>query len=469
MFYRYIIMRLIAMTGLAGFIFPAAVILFVVFGWEGPGRIADYFGYMWAVMLAGFLLPLMITRRLVPAFNAWEKRKAKLHRFIFTVLNFMIPISAAILIFDKEKAYFSALVGIVFFAVGVRGSYREYYEILGQPAIYTGIAVSIVSAAATAGFDRGAAYAGMLLACIYIFIAVTAVILNQNNLDSSIKTSAAGASQQRRLRFYNMVVVVVMLTVAIISVNAGNLAGIVESFINNIAGLPALIIFLLGSLFKGNKPAKIPTEDEGGGIGSLFEQFTQGSRASDIIIAAAFSTAILIIVIYKLKKQWLTGIFAKIINSIRRFFRAINSLMYSFFALEGGENSKYYIDEVTGIRSGGNRGLGGRRRGAGNGGDMSGLWRKLDLGLADRITDPIMKMRYIFAVAVNYMTKRGIEIRDSDTVGDICAKAPEEIRSGGMLDELAGIYAKTRYGEIMPERSETDRASGICREIIIRK
>ena len=456
------------MTGILAVIFPAQTMLFSAFGWRGAGSPFGFFLFAWLMMLSGFAIPIIAKRKITPYFNYREtgRRKKDVTGKIFAIISILLPSVTAALILNGADAYVAAIIGITAALTGLRGFYREYYDIFNQAWIFYGILVLLVSAAATVVFDGSLIYGAIVPVCAAVFITIAAIVLNQNNLDGAIKSVAGGIGGQLRLRAYNIFVVVVILVIAAILANAGFIAGALKTLCDSLAGLPALLIYLAGLLFgKGREVKEIPGTG-GGDIGVANGLPVGSDDRINIIVAALFFIILIVFLVRRYRPGWLKRLAYRIKKLILRVKTGLNNILSGYFFVVSENTAEYYIDEITGME----RHAGKADKEAGKG-KISGRWRfkgggskgRFDPAVLNEIKDPVMKARYIFSVIVMLIIDEGINVKKSDTVGEICLKAPFQMKEQvAAIFGIASLYESARYGGISPCADEIKAAAETC-------
>jgi len=455
-------MRAIAMTGLLLAAFPAVMQLATGF-WSIESGFAD-FVYGWLIMITGFILPMMLTRKLLPDYEYINSKKFKTFKKLIFAGMVVIPILAAIIIYDGSKAFFYALSGMLYFYLGIKGYYREYFEILNQKAILTGIFLCLVSVIETTAFSKCAIYENVVLYFVYAFIIIAAVVINQNSMDIAVRTNGTAAAGKARIRFFNIFCVVVILLTILAVVNYTSSISVIKSvydfiksFPSYLMGMSAYLVYIFGFLTRKRDKLPESLNKEQGSIDSFNDlQAKTGNPIFTVIAIVVFLivVAVLLFIFGRRLTHWFKE---KILKRVISFFKYLNSIISSFFAVDDADEEKYYIDEFSKVQ---------KIRHIDKGQKEYKKKTARSFGHIDMINDPVEKIRYIFGLIIESLVHRGVDITKSDTVGEINEKAPQELKEGGHFKDVSEIYSKTRYGEIIPDEAEVKKARDTCKELL---
>ncbi|MCX8129216.1 MAG: hypothetical protein N3I35_03840 [Clostridia bacterium] len=447
---RITVMKLTALTGVFLFIYPGVELLrYTVF--KGASELRDIFFFALTVFF-GYLTGRVVVRdkskileRIisVPAVEFFlDKHATVLFMSKLTAyLTSLVPFFAVIIFSSGEslqRRLIEASIALIFYFIGLRANFREFGRILGSTFFYIAFIFSMCLLFAVT-YSKGLSHLRIQFSIMF-FIAVIAslIIQNQAYLDLMVmKKEAHSAGTPRNIRIFNIKAVVMFLFFLVLLLNLNSIVAFTLSMLKMFVSVVVEIMMkLFRLLFPDAGGAKIQTASA---EVPFFGRIRLPSPFWNFI-TEVFRNAIFLYAIYK----FIPAAILKIRNMLLWIIKLIKRLLFSNVESAAANLPVDYTDETETV---GPPWL--RKKKESTGKNI----RKFRKALKD-ISDPIVKIRVIYACIAEIFIEKKIDIRKSDTTGEILKKAMhmEEIRDA--LSSVTSVYDKVRYGDVIPQETE---------------
>ncbi|HHV95918.1 MAG TPA: hypothetical protein GXX37_05510 [Clostridiaceae bacterium] len=342
---------------------------------------------------------------------------------------------------------FESLCIFILYFAGIRGRFNSYDSVITGKKLVFGSIVLIVSLIFIQYYKEVGYLKNTIYVFTYIFIILSLLIRNQENLDRTfIKKHIDLSTVPKNIRNYNSVFVTILFLIIIAIFNIQELTNFIVTIIKNTPKFLILAFFKFLELLSKLYPVSEGQVDQGGGRDS-FLGLPEGGEENPIaaLLSRIFYFIILAgalgFVIWKLPAilRVIGRKLGKLIKIVAEFFRKL------FVIQENNlEKETDYIDEVMIIKPQVN---------ADSEKDKEKKIRRIG-GKAWKNSDYIKRIRFMYKLIVNYIKNYGIDIKKSDTTGEIYIKAS---RIDGIKDDLnyaTNVYNKVRYGKKVPDEAE---------------
>ena len=344
------------------------------------------------------------------------------------------------------KIVFEGLGAFILYFVGVRTRFLEHDLILSRNKLIFG-AIIFISAIIFMQYYSSIEYLKRTVyTFVYVFIAISLLIKNQQNLDNAfIKKHIDLSTVPKNIRNYNSIIVMVLFALIIIIFNIKELVDFIVYIIGNIPR--TIVLFMLKALELLSK--LLPGgEGEGGSQGGSPDMsgLPEGEENAIVAIITKIIFGIILVAAGAFAIWKLPALFAAIGRKIKKLGNFIAELFKKLFLIQKDSLDKEidYIDEVITIKPTSHskeereskkkiQRMGGR------------LWKNADY---------MEKIRFMYKLTVNYIIKSGIDIKRSDTTKEIYQKALEIDGLQESLGFATDIYNKIRYGGKVPDDAE---------------
>lgn len=452
-------LRLLALLALNIFIYSAVVALrSIIFNDDGGvGSAAFYL----AVLLTGVLLLRLLQdedrplyKRIVelPAvkmftftFNITEKTRFIAAAAVYTSL--ILPVAAAYLVFGRKgffRAAFEIFVTLLLWLVLVRHRYSGFSGIMNNSAGATGFVLLAIAIEISILNSRTAHLKPYLFIAAYVYMFLFLIMRNQEDIDKNIydRKNVEKSILPRNLRSFNTLAVIVLYSVILMLFNLKSVVLWLMDLAGRITVLFAgLLLWLSGLVFKGMEG------QAGQGAQQPGFGFMAGEQAVHPVSNFIFNVTkyfVLLYLAYRLALYLLHGA-PSIARAVVGFLRRV----LSWNSRDGSREVQDYDDEIETVKPRKERD---RRH------TLKTLIRNAERSL-ETITDPVERVRFIYATLLVMLGAYGIPVEKSDTTLDILRKA---LKIQGMekpLNAVTYVYNGVRYGSLVPGRetlSETE-------------
>ncbi len=339
---------------------------------------------------------------------------------------------------------FEAVLILISFIIGIRAHFTDHYNVLARSKIYFGTGVYAVFLTVIPFIEafNQLTTTGIVLASIFSIICFS--ILNQKTLDYniSLKRGVDSYGTQKKLRSYNIKLVLIICLIIAFLINLREIvARIITLFMKMAVYAIGGVFYIIGLLF----PQSSQTGEESGtdNIGEMMPPGESNSTV-DIILTIVFGI-LFIYLAYKL--------LPKLLKSIARFFKSlgikISNLFYKLFRAERQtdfQDTGEYMDEIEIVKL---------QKPAVVKNIPSHKRYKKQLR---KIKDPVKRIRFIYAMALEKLAEASIKIKPSDTTGEISARLKCRNEIENEFQSLTAIYDGVRYGQIIPTGEQEQTA-----------
>ncbi len=367
--------------------------------------------------------------------------------FVAWILIFF-PILAALLVFIRLgifRTLFEIITVMIGYVAALRYSQRNFSQIMTDRAAISGFIILALCLEMQNFFNKMAYLKPWLLAFSYFFILAYLLIKNQEDIDSNIfdKKHIEKSILPKNLRRLNTFwACVVFLAVILLF----NLKPLVIFLLQLLGKVLVYIITAYLWLFNLIKTPVTSTNQDGstGGIG-FFGAGAERIHPYENLILNVFRNAVILYMVYRfllLCIKWAPVLALKVAGLIKKLF-----------SLKKGENAietADYCDETETVRP--MHEIDQRRH----------LQKKLKKSIRtlNSISDPVKKVRYMYAFIMTMLPMLGIHAEQSDTTADILKKTAVAIDVSNELSPLTGIYNQVRYGGKIPDDEALMKAEG---------
>jgi hypothetical protein len=337
--------------------------------------------------------------------------------------------------------------------LGLRGYSLRYGDVLNRERVNMGIFFLAVALIASSYLPAIKYLQGQFFLYAYLAMAITLLIRNQENLERFLRRDTGSAMIPKNIRGYNAFYVLVVFGLILLLFN---FKGIVL-FVFDVSG--QIIKFVFGIIYKILQ-LLLPDRSEGARQAAPQKMFpfSVEEDTTHPLLSFLYKVVFYFILLYLLYRLFpllgraLKTLFRTFMNWIKRFLTRIDS----GYARE----SEDYSDEIEQIKP------------MEKGGHRNRLKRKIRNLKRDlkSIRDPAEKVRFIYSILLHILMNRNVDIRNTDTTGEILHKARAIAEIDPYFTEVTDIYDTVRYGDRIPDepkvhRSEEDyeKISGILK------
>lgn len=447
-------LKLLALSAVFLFLYPAVLILRVVlFNKDGglsgfalnvlllfSGFFAGY-GLIWheSKYIKKFICKPFISLNFLIFKKAVSERYV---RTISTYITIIIPLVICTALFNKYgiiRCAFEVLTGFLFYFIGLRGIFGDYYMILSKKKMLTG-SFFIVAVLLLMNFLKDSIYLkSYMYLMAFTFLLLCMIIRNQDSLNYKIVSKSGNNiwSMPKDIERYNTVVTVVIFACTIILLNFRNII----VFIFNVCGIIlkniAWLVAKFMSLFSMSSGVTETKQDN-----MLKNELPPADSTANPwieIIMIIIALSVLLYALYRVaplvwkKIKFIVNYMVKV---FKKFFT--NTLVVSEIV------TRDYDDVIERVRLTESEKKAGKQK--------INVWKaRSRLG---KITNPVEKIRHMYRIIICEMAEKKVDITDKDTTGEILRKS---LRIEGMdnyFAELTKIYDKARYGNKTPDMDE---------------
>lgn len=428
------------------------------------------FLYMLFIAVAGFALSMsevfgikladkISTGRAATVLMLYKNNAEKKH-FLLSILLYLssiIPVSVTLTLYGQSniiRTGFEVLSVLIIYLFAVRCGLNNAYANISRNMAVSAFVIFTAACAASMYIPKCTYLKAYISIMAYFFLLVYLIIKNQQDIDVNIYLGkfVEKSVLPRDMRKFNLKTVLLLYTAIIVLINTKSLARVMQQ----IWYWFMILLIKILSLFKSNgkiiEPDKLIQKAKGDEFPFKHEIIPENPFMTyfrEVIV-----TFILLYLAYRAFILLYRGVFKRLLPFIADFLK-------KFFQNRSIEISITPIDydDETVIEKPENEA--GKRRKAGT------AVRKARKQLKS-ITEPVERIRFMYAAAIELLQAAGIKISGSDTVGNINAKAAAETGLADIrqpLGKLSGRYEKVRYGCRIPAESELSEAEENYREI----
>lgn len=453
---RKALLKISAVFALYCSIQPAASVLnTLLLGRPGAGfyilsailALAGFFTGFFTVKEDSGAVEKLLNSRLADFLQFFFNRKATVRSFLgkAVYITAVVPVAAG-MAFSYSTGpvgmVFSSVSFLVFYIVGLRNGCRSFSQMLTYGKIGTGVFLLAAALLTTYFVEAVFPLRTIFLCYSFGFTILAMLVKNQGCIDERVveKHGRNPGGLPKKIRGFNALTVLAMFFIILL---LSNLKTILAAFLKLLAYAAAyatmLFFKLLSLLFYVEEapeaeaaPPQLPGAVEPGGRGNPYVNFI-----INVIINFA-----LIYLCYRLAPV----LFRSAVRAIRRLAAFLSKLLA---IPQAGRDTviNEYSDEIEDIER-----VSSGRRFQGSGRDRKNI-RALN-----RISDPMLKIRYIYKSVLRLLRGRGVCVNAHDTAGEILEKALALGSIEGHMKEITAAYERVRYGDRVPCGAEVEQA-----------
>jgi hypothetical protein len=346
---------------------------------------------------------------------------------------------AALLVYGREgglRAAFEIVITLLPYLVSVKHRYSGFSKIMSNGSntagfiiLATAVEISILSA-------RAAHLRPYLFIGAYVYILIFLIIRNQEDIDDNIydRKNIEKSILPRNMRSFNTLVVFVLFSAILILFNLKSAV----LWLMNIAGritvlLAGVLLWLAGLIFpdtEGREPQDMPPPD--------FGFFGNGSADIHPLYNFIFNIIKYFILLYLIYRLLFFLIWR--IPAIAEKIAGLLGKLFSWGRDDGRREPRDYDDETEIVKPQRERDV--RRA-------LRTMFKNAGRDLKS-ITDPVERIRFIYASLLEMLGIYGIPTEKSDTTLDILKKALVIKGMEEPLCEVTQVYNGVRYGSRVP-------------------
>ncbi len=360
----------------------------------------------------------------------------------------LLPILASWAIYNRYgvwRVVFEAFIAAIAYGMALKHSQLAFMQIMGNATVYTGFIVLAVCLEIPYFKSDMTYLRPWLYAASYLFIFTYLILRNQEDIDSNIfdKKHIEKSILPKNLRRFNTLSVCVVFLAVVLFFNLKPVILYMLHILGRFVMVAASgILWLMSLLFPQQE--FVPQAGEAPQAFSFFGNAVEPVRPFRNLMYNIAKNFVILYAAYRL-----------LLIAVRRFpalVRKISGLIKKLLSLQKGsapfENSDY-SDEAETVKPVREQRRQVRKRLKGSRKDLKS------------ITDPVDRVRYMYASLLVMLKLAGIRAEKSDTAAEILKKS---ISSGFILNELVPfttIYNQVRYGGRIPDKEMLIRAEGL--------
>lgn len=437
----------------------------IMFGTEGG---STYLLGGLAIIFAGYIIAGLLTRKkqnklrllisyllsLVPAVIM-----IYIHKNIPALYNLSYNIDMPFNIqYTTARAIFEGTAAFILYFTGAKTRVLDFDSMLSNKTIITAAVIFIGSLILLHFYKEIAYLKNWLYNFCFVFVAMTFLVKNQQNLDRAfIKKHIDQSTVPKDLRRYNFMLVLIVLLVIIALFNIQSIIDFIAMVLENAAKYAVLaflyVMYFLSQFIPGaegggekdERAAGIPTPPGG-----------ETSKIANLILTIIFGIMLLIVVIYIISK--LPKLIRTITEKLKKIYRIAASHIRKLFGIEKeiAESEEDYIDEIEIIKPADKEKLTE---------DQGGIFKKIGRMLGTNLT-LTEKVRRTYAAVLQCVKSRGISISVADTARDIYNKLPDNENLNEVMSYVTEVYEKVRYGGKTPKVEEFENYKNKARQAV---
>ena len=458
--FRIGLLRLLALLALNIFIYSAAAVLrSIIFKDDGgAGSIALYA----AVLMSGALMLRLLQdedrsvyKRIaeIPAvkmlsftFDITEKTRFIASAAVYTSL--ILPVLATFLVFEREgffRIVFEIVVTLLPYLILIKHRYSSFSRILNNSISMTGFIILAATIELSILSGRAMHLKPYLFLAAYVYMFLFLIMKNQEDIDDNIydRKHIEKSILPRNLRSFNTLAVIVLYSTILILFNLKPMV----LWLMNMAGritilFAGLLLWLSGLIFPKTE----------GQVGQNSQQPDFGFFGDGGLVVHPFSNFMFNVVKYFILLYLAYRLVFFLLKRVPSFAGRIIGFLRRLFSWNKSTDSREvqdYDDEIEIVKPQKERD---RRH------SLKALIRNAGRGL-ETITDPVERVRFIYATILEMLGTYGIPTEKSDTTLDILRKALFIRGMEKPLNEVTYVYNGVRYGSRIPGQdtlSETE-------------
>lgn len=462
-----VLLKILASAAVGSFLYAAAVtIRTVVFSKDGGLPAAVIF--LLTLLMGHFAGGIFLGKTPAFAIKASVFKPVKFLSFMLELKDTAYSVSAAVawalisvpllltgIIYSQAGSFrmiFELFAAALAYSAALKQSQLSFPRIMSNVAAYTGFAV-LALALETMNLLKSVAYLKpWVLAISYFFILAYFILKNQEEIDKNIfdKKHIEKSILPRNLRRFNTFWVSIIFVVLLLVFNLQPIVvKLLKLFITLSLYFAAAIGWILDHIFHfGSVPRQSGAVNPNDFFGSTAETIHPLKN----LISNILKYSVMMYLAYRL--LLLMG------KGIPGLIKKISKLLEKLFHIKQGKNSfetTDYSDVTETVKP--MRESEQRRQ-------LKKKIRRSSRAIKS-ITDPVEKVRAMYASILNILPECGIRPEQSDTTAEILKKASVSSDISSELSPFTGIYNQVRYGEQIPDAGILTAAEGHYNKAVV--
>lgn len=453
--FRIGLLRFLALLALNIFIYSAfTVIRSIIFGDDGGAVAIILYS---AVILTGSLMLKLLkndehqvykniaeipaVKMLAFTFNITEKTRFIASLAIYASL--VLPVVETYIVFGNKgllRTIFEILVTLLPYLILIRHRYSSFSRILHNSISTTGFLILAAAIELSILIGRIMQLKPYLFAAGYVYMFLFLIIKNQEDIDDNIydRKHIEKSILPRNMRSFNTLAIVVLYSVILILFNLKPVVLWLINLVGRITILFAGFLLWLSSLIFPNNPNQPGENSQQPGLG-----FTGGGDNMVHPISNFMFNVVMYFTLLYLAYRLVFFLYRRIPSIVGRIIKILGRL-FSWDRNKDSHQLLDYDDETEIIKPQKER----DRRNT-----LKTLIKNAGRNL-NTITDPVERVRYIYATVLGLLGANGIQTERSDTTLDILRKARDIQGIEKPLNEVTEVYNGVRYGSRIPGKDE---------------
>lgn len=421
------------------------------------------------ITVFSFIYPAILTVRIY-----FFSRSGGVFSFLYALFTLSLGFAAGILLFRKAGKYYRKLaafcgvviplLGLVLFISG-RNQLQLILEIPALVLLYfvgmygycNGYVLSSNYPTITGTFvlalcllARSVAHIKVeLLPYVCVFFLLCVILVSQRNINRIFLYQNTSLSVMiRGLRRFNVLIALLLLFIILIALNLRKIVAFFLTEVKNIVLNVLLWLWrLVSSLFPGAQKGPSATQADQPQV-PLVEPAKNNPLLDWIVVIV-----VCLVTLYALYRitpflwEKIKQLASIILNWIRKLLKAeVHDPL--------NENAEYF-DEVEQIS---------RQQERKRHTHSRSLRRNLKL--YGKIADPVQKVRYLYALVLETLSRKTGRITPSDTPHEILGKSAEYPAVVPNLADMTHTYEKVRYHDTIPDGEAVREAESACRQVL---
>lgn len=343
----------------------------------------------------------------------------------------LIPAAACALAFSRYGTGWSLLevltVGTFYF-IGVNAYPKSYGEVFNGANLYAGSFLLAIYLMVVSNVGRFLPLRNTAYIAILLFILISMLIKSEENVEQVFFFRGVEIPEvQKTIRKHNVKAVTILFAGILLLFKLKDILSVILKFIFVLyLKILVFILYILSVLY----PSGSGQTNANGKVDLPPNQPSDSNPFLDYLFKAVF-IVLLIYIAYKT--------IPKLIKAILKFVSFIKAWLLKKMKVD---NYKYEDEECVDIieftKQTAGRKLIKRKKS-----NLTTALRKA--------TNPADKIRLMYAIIVNEIKLKGVEIANSDTTGQIAEKITSSRKSYTGIENVTSIYDKVRYGEEIPQ------------------
>ena len=391
------------------------------------------------------------------------KEKERVISTILLYLSGIVPVLITLALFlqgNVLRAGFEGACILVVYLLAIKCGVNGAYDNMTTRAAVTGLVIFLLAFGASIYYAPLMFLKSYISIFAYIFLLVFLIVKNQEDIDYNIFSGkyVEKSVLPKEMRIYNLKAVILLFTIILALLNFKIVAMLLAQIGDwLLAGLRALFA-LLGNDSPAEQLAPAPAQAPAANFPFLGGGAEAPEHPLSAYIRGVLVTTLLLYIAFKLLLAIYRYVFKKLlpmlIDLIKRFLKPGEKEQ---FVSDGDYDDEIEIEKPVSDRA--------ARR------EARARVKKARRDLKS-IIDPVERVRCMYAIVLGLLQSGGVGVMNSDTVGEVYAKAAGITGIRESLQILSGKYEKVRYGSRVPESgelSETEKSYNDIMEHLLKK